>query len=604
MRGSIPPAQIVPHSFGCIAMHALATRPSEPPIDGVLDAIVTAADEAHVVVAATGAIIIWNTAAEHLLGYEKCEIVGRHIRCLLPEAWRDQWDRRLVQIRDGEVFRGASVRIHKNGTPVDVFVTARAIRDRHGVFSGYLLIFEDQKKKAERERDNELLASIVRGSPEAILSIGIDFQVRSWNAAAARLFGYTATEVLGKPLQAVLVAADGHANEAIWDDIRSDKSHQSESMFVDKDGRRFPMMAVSHAVINAAGVVTGWTLFCSDLTKKKEAERNLRASEDFSRAILENSHDWIVVVTLDGKVTYNNGPKGQGLTAAQMGSDWISLWDPAHHGALSQAIDTARSTGTARAKAMRRANDGRASWYDITMAQLEHHSSQRSGVIISARDITVQVQWDAHNRVIMRELSHRAKNLLAVVSAMARSTAGRSGSLGQFEDDFAARLRGLAKCHDLLVHEAWLGVPLHDLVRQQISHFLSNHEQLALAGPDVILCPAAAQCLGMAFHELATNATKYGSLSDPTGHVSIECWQNGDDYLISWKEHGGPPVTAPALRGFGSEVIEDMVSATLNCDARIEFEPSGIAWSCRISRAFVASGHSTRTAPKLVHRAS
>jgi len=183
-------------------------------------------------------------------------------------------------------------------------------------------------------------------------------------------------------------------------------------------------------------------------------------------------------------------------------------------------------------------------------------------------DITERKEREAHIRFLLSEVSHRSKNLLAVVQAIASQTARATHSPDDFADDFSARLKSLASSLDLLVQQEWLGVSVRGLVRSQLGHYAETGEaRVSVDGPDVMLNPLAAQYLGMALHELSTNAVKYGSLSVPAGKVAIT-WQvakepEGRRFRMSWREDGGPPVTAPTKTGFGSLVIGSILLGAL-----------------------------------------
>jgi PAS domain S-box-containing protein len=224
-------------------------------------------------------------------------------------------------------------------------------------------------------------------------------------------------------------------------------------------------------------------------------------------------------------------------------------------------------------------------WYDVHMEPLREVTGASVGLICASVDITARKEGEVHLRLLMRELTHRSKNLLAVIQAMARQTARRAESIEQFTEQFGARLQALATSHDLLVQESWHGALLADLVRSQLGHYLDReHSQISVEGPGVFLKPEAAQNIGLALHELATNAAKYGALSVPTGHVSIT-WRWISDtgpkaVEIVWLERGGPKVSPPEQRGFGSVVIERNLAKTLEADVHLAFESEGI--ECRI----------------------
>ena len=224
-------------------------------------------------------------------------------------------------------------------------------------------------------------------------------------------------------------------------------------------------------------------------------------------------------------------------------------------------------------------------WYDILIGWLPGPEHGSSRLLIKARDITEKKASDDHIQLIVRELSHRAKNLLAVITAMARSATAQSLSLAQFEDVFSSRIRGLARSHDLLVQQEWAGASFYNLVRQHLGPFTDIcGNRFALSGVDITLPPALTQVIGMAMHELATNAVKHGALANETGHICVTCTEIADGYEIKWVEAGGPEVHEPQRSGFGRVVVEEMVSETFGCDARLEFRRSGVTWFASLRR--------------------
>jgi two-component sensor histidine kinase len=184
----------------------------------------------------------------------------------------------------------------------------------------------------------------------------------------------------------------------------------------------------------------------------------------------------------------------------------------------------------------------------------------------------------------MRELSHRSKNLLAVVMAMAKQTARISPSIDRFLEQFSGRVEGLAKSHDLLVNEDWTGALLADLVNQQLQTFVGGDgRRIEARGPSIFVNPDAAQTIGLALHELGTNASKYGALSRSSGKVLID-WKiealNGvPRFHMTWREHGGPSVRAPEQSGFGRTLIERVTAEKLNGTAELAFPPDGVTWT-------------------------
>ena len=222
-----------------------------------------------------------------------------------------------------------------------------------------------------------------------------------------------------------------------------------------------------------------------------------------------------------------------------------------------------------------------ARWHDLHVELLRSESGDVIGLTCATIDVTERKESEAHLRLLLRELTHRSKNLLAVIQAMARQTARHAGSVEGFLSQFGARLQALAASHDLLVRESWYGASLNELIRSQLGHHIqSSGGQVAIEGPAIALKPEAAQNLGLALHELAVNAEKFGALSVPAGRVSIT-WDHretadGTAIELDWREELGPKVKARRKTGFGSMVIERNLSRVLGAEVNLTFEPAGL----------------------------
>jgi two-component sensor histidine kinase len=195
----------------------------------------------------------------------------------------------------------------------------------------------------------------------------------------------------------------------------------------------------------------------------------------------------------------------------------------------------------------------------------------------------------------MRELSHRTKNLLAVIMAMVRQTARASTNVAVLQSELIQRLQSLSASHDLLVAEDWAGASVEELVRAVLRPFVGNtSEALECEGPSVFVNATAAQNLGLALHELATNAAKYGALSTTEGRVRVT-WSFEPDgeglprLVIRWVERGGPAVAAPEVKGFGHVVIERVAAQSLSADVVYEFPKEGVRWSIALPTDFVVN---------------
>ena len=183
------------------------------------------------------------------------------------------------------------------------------------------------------------------------------------------------------------------------------------------------------------------------------------------------------------------------------------------------------------------------------------------GTIVTFVDVTSIVQAEQHQRLLVDELNHRVKNMLTVVISMAAQTLRSSGTLEEFEKRYMGRIHALSTAYSLVSHEGWQTVALNALLFEELQPFFApSRSNIALDGPHVLLQPRAALSLGMAVHELTTNAVKHGALSVPEGIVQI-AWHleqsSGDETLVlTWSESNGPSVSLPIRKGFGMTLID------------------------------------------------
>jgi two-component system CheB/CheR fusion protein len=197
-------------------------------------------------------------------------------------------------------------------------------------------------------------------------------------------------------------------------------------------------------------------------------------------------------------------------------------------------------------------------------------------VLESTRDVTERKLWEKRQELLLGELSHRVKNTLAIVQAIAHQTFGTSQSDGDFVKSFDGRLGALAAAHNLLVQSNWAGAELGEIARNQLEPYVSaDPDRIAIEGPKVLLPADVATPLGLVFHELATNAAKFGTLSGEEGKVRLAWGLRNDPRVLSvvWREEGGPPVRKSRRKGFGSMLIKNGVPGAV---VRHEMAPEGV----------------------------
>ncbi len=195
----------------------------------------------------------------------------------------------------------------------------------------------------------------------------------------------------------------------------------------------------------------------------------------------------------------------------------------------------------------------------------------------TAQDVTERKGREERERLLMSEINHRAKNMLSVVDAIAHQTATRTPE--DFIERFSERIQSLSANQDLLIRNAWQGVEIEALVRAQLAHFADlMGSRIVMGGPELRLNAASAQAIGLALHELATNAGKYGALSTDAGRVEIGWGTDGDTFTMRWIEREGPPVSGPKQRGFGTTVMETMVERGVDGAVELDYAASGLTW--------------------------
>jgi len=230
-------------------------------------------------------------------------------------------------------------------------------------------------------------------------------------------------------------------------------------------------------------------------------------------------------------------------------------------------------------------------WLDLYIEPLRTESGSVIGLACIAVDISRRKEDEAHLRLLLRELTHRSKNLLAVIQAVARQTARHADSIETFLDQFSGRLQALAAAHDLLVRGSWHGASMQELVHAQLAAYFDGEAQrVVVQGPPIVLKPEAAQSLGLALHELAANAARFGALSVEQGRVAIT-WKRdetprGEALVVDWSEEAGPEVQARRKKGFGSAAIERNLTRALDADVSLDFDPHGLR--CHI---VIPAGH-------------
>jgi PAS domain S-box-containing protein len=313
-------------------------------------------------------------------------------------------------------------------------------------------------------------------------------------------------------------------------------------------------------------------------------------------AIVDSSFDAIIGKDLNSVITNWNAAAERlfGYSAEEaIGRSVLMLIPERLHGEEDDIIARIRrGEGVPPFETIRRRKDGRDIFVSLTISPIRNRSGQIIGASKIARDVTDAKAAERRIRFLLREVNHRVKNQFAVILSMVRETAKHTSDPKRFEQSIRERIMALASSHDLLVTSDWSGAGLRALAEQQLRHF-GQPGQISIDGPEVILRPAAVQALGMAFHELGTNSSKYGAFAH-RGTVSVS-WTVSDEahgqaFRLVWEEAAGSLAGTSEdvkSRGFGSVVLLRVAPQSLNGSAQYDRSPGILRWTLAAPMASV-----------------
>lgn len=238
-----------------------------------------------------------------------------------------------------------------------------------------------------------------------------------------------------------------------------------------------------------------------------------------------------------------------------------------------------------RGELKNRRKDGSHYWSRLLITPVREDSGAVSHFVGINEDITERVRAEERQKQLVDELNHRVKNTLAVVQALAGHTLRSADNPAEFCVRFESRLQTLSRTHDVLNESAWGGAQLREVLQQVLMPYdEAAGGRLTMSGADFLISPNSAVTLGLAFHELATNAARYGALAEPGGRIHIAWSLSPALFHLDWLETGGPPAVAPSRRGFGLVLLERGVPHQLGGKVRLDFGPGGL--SCRMDLPF------------------
>lgn len=374
-----------------------------------------------------------------------------------------------------------------------------------------------------------------------------------------------------------------------------------EVVFERPDGRRIPIIPYPAPLTDERGEVVGVVSMKIDISERKQAERALAERN----AQLDLAHKAARV----GSYTYDIVARSMRISRASAATYGLAhstmeistqQWCARVH---REDIERLRAEHICAFKEGRRElvdefrfvrPGGEIRWIEarsLVAYDDSGRAERMTGVYI---DVTERRKTEEYKNLLIAELDHRVKNVLACVAAVAQRSRECSRSADDFLQVVNGRINSLANTHVLLSRSRWEGVGLGDLIRSELAPCMSNGNSL-IEGPEIVVAAEATQPLAMVLHELATNATKYGALSSRCGRVSV-CWKRHsnrnarDDLALDWHETGGPPIVVPGPPGYGSSVIRELIPYELGGSVDYVFAPEGVRCRVRIPARWLSNG--------------
>jgi PAS domain S-box-containing protein len=434
------------------------------------------------------------------------------------------------------------------------------------------------------------LAAIVESSDDAIVGKNLDGIVTSWNPAAARLFGYTADEMIGHHIS--LLAAPGREDEmpAILERIRRGaKVDRHATVRRRKDGSLVDVSLTVSPIRDESGRLIGASKIARDITQYKRAEARLRASEERFRHLANAVPDIVWTADPDGRITFASDRWFDycGIKPEQNVRNWseLVLHPEDRERCIAQWTKALREGSEYEIEVRNRRHDGEYRWFLTRASPIRDATGRITDWFGSTTDIHDRKLAEERQQMLAAELSHRVKNLLTVIQILAERTGERAASVDSFLEAFRGRLQALNAAQAALIASGWHGASLAGLVRAALGPHLGEGSRIDVDVEDLTIGPAVAQTVALALHELGTNATKYGALSSPAGRVTltarVAAGERCEELRIDWRENGGPPVQEPETFGFGTTMLSKAAAYQHQGRAELIWQESGLV--CRLN---------------------
>jgi PAS domain S-box-containing protein len=406
------------------------------------------------------------------------------------------------------------------------------------------------------------LADLLTLSYEPMLAWRLDGPIEFWNAGAELLYGFMRDEAVGRSSHALLQTKFPIDFAELRSQLRNGQSWLGELRHIRKDGGE--VIVESRMQLFGDGTVLEAN---RDITARRKIEVALRESEQRLRwlaSIVESTNDAIVSKNLDGIITSWNRAAEHvfGYSTREAIGQPITLVIPEDRQSEEREILTRIRRGERidHFETVRQRKDGGLIGISLTVSPVKDANGTIVGASKIARDITERKRTQDQISVLAREAEHRGKNILSNVQAIINLS--QSDTSESLKEVISGRIQAMANVHSLFVETRWIGAEVSAIAKQELGPYLDEHDtRVRIEGLPTVLEPTAAQAIAVVLHELATNASKYGALSNAKGQIRLT-WSRSEDgkLALRWTEVGGPSVNAPERKGFGSRLIEGTIS--------------------------------------------
>jgi PAS domain S-box-containing protein len=543
-----------------------------------------------------------NTRLADLFGVSRDDLVDKRTADVLPKAAAPLAAAVTAALRSGATAERLDIELGPVGGVLQrrhLAGSVHPVRNAAGEIVGAGAMLEEVTQQREAQERNAHFAAVIESSGDPIVSFSPSGIIRSWNPAAERLYGFGAHEAVGRHVTDVYMAHAREEAEKLIARALEGETFTIETMRMSRHSEEIAVSVTIAPIRSADGKVTGLSAITRDIRDRKRAEAALAQSMAQLNSLLTNAPIGFAFFDREYKFVRVNEyfSRLDGLAVDAHLNCKIDNVLP--RGAaiftplLDQVFETRKALTDVELSAEAPAEPGvERQWligiYPVMNAQ---DQCEFAGAVVL--DITERKQREDHIHYLLRELTHRSKNIMAIVQAMARQTVAEALSARDFEEKFSARLQGFAHSHDLLLKENWQGVAIDELVRSQLGAFAELiGSRIEIRGPSLLLTPEATQNLGLALHELSINAAKHGALSTTSGSVLVH-WStfatdsDESQFLLSWSEMNGPEVKPPRHKGFGQLVLERMLPRALDGDVRLDFAEAGLKWSITMPGRYI-----------------